>query len=76
MILRILIEWQEASDALQEVYLGVWRKLATFDAAKASPVTCTATIARKGTIDRLRVHPPRETVPVKAAFNLATPTPA
>lgn len=71
VILRILVERQESEDALQEVYLGVRRKVATFDAAKASPVTWTATIAGNRAIDRLGAHPPRETVPVEAAFGLA-----
>ena len=45
VILRILIERQESEDVLQEVYLIVWRKAATFDASKASPITWAATIA-------------------------------
>ena len=39
VILRILIERQESEDVLQEVYLIVWRKAATFDASKAVSYT-------------------------------------
>lgn len=76
VILRILVERQESEDVLQEVYLSVWRKAATFDAAKASPITWAATIARNRAIDRLRARPPRGAVPVEAAFDLADDGPA
>jgi RNA polymerase sigma-70 factor (ECF subfamily) len=76
VILRILVERQESEDVLQEVYLSVWRKAATFDAAKASPITWAATIARNRAIDRLRARPPRAHVPVEAAFDLADDGPA
>ncbi len=76
VILRILIERQESEDVLQEVYLIVWRKAATFDAAKASPITWAATIARNRAIDRLRARPPRAQVPIEAAFDLVDDGPA
>ncbi len=71
LILRILIERQEAEDVLQEVYVTVWRKAATFDPARASPITWAATIARNRAIDRLRARPVRAQVPVEAAHDLA-----
>jgi RNA polymerase sigma-70 factor (ECF subfamily) len=52
--LRLLRDELEAQDALQEVYISVWRKAATFDASRASAITWMATIARNGSIDRLR----------------------
>lgn len=52
--LRLLQDEAEAQDVLQEVYLSVWRKAASFDDARASPVTWLATIARNRSIDRLR----------------------
>ncbi len=76
VILRILVERQESEDVLQEVYLSVWRKAATFDAAKASPITWAATIARNRAIDRLRARPPRAHAPVEAAFDLADDGPS
>ena len=76
VILRILIERQESEDVLQDVYLSIWRKAATFDPSKASPITWTATIARNRAIDRLRARPPRAHVPVEQAFDLADDGPA
>jgi RNA polymerase sigma-70 factor (ECF subfamily) len=52
--LRICGERAEAEDVLQEVYLTVWQKAATFDAAKASPMTWLIAIARNKAIDRIR----------------------
>jgi len=52
--LRILGDRGEAEDVLQDVYLTVWRKAASFDEAVASPITWLVTIARNRSIDRLR----------------------
>jgi RNA polymerase sigma-70 factor (ECF subfamily) len=52
--LRILNDKSEAEDVLQEVYLTVWRKAASFDPARASPITWLVAIARNRSIDRLR----------------------
>lgn len=76
VILRIVMERQEAEDVLQEVYVTVWRKAATFDPARASPITWAATIARNRAIDRLRARPARPMVPVEAAHDLADDGPA
>lgn len=54
--LRLLRDEAEAQEVLQEVYLTVWRKAATFDASRASPITWLATIARNRSIDRLRAR--------------------
>ena len=76
VILRILINRQESEDVLQEVYVSVWRKAATFDPAKASPITWAATIARNRAIDRLRARPARPHVPVDEAFDISDDSPA
>lgn len=52
--LRILGDRQAAEDVLQDAYVTVWRKAASFDATRASPITWLATIARNRSIDRLR----------------------
>ena len=53
---RLLRDEAEAQEVLQEVYLTVWRKAASFDATRASPITWLATIARNRSIDRLRAR--------------------
>src|ERR1700682_1124291 len=52
--LRILNDRGEAEDVLQDVYVTVWRKAASFDPARASPITWLVAIARNRSIDRLR----------------------
>lgn len=52
--IRILGERGEAEDALQDIFISVWRKAGTFDAAKASPITWLAALARNRSIDRKR----------------------
>lgn len=44
----------EAEDAVQEIFLDVWRSAARFDASVASEVTFVAMIARRRLIDRRR----------------------
>jgi RNA polymerase sigma factor (sigma-70 family) len=70
--LRILGERGEAEDALQEVYVTVWRKAADFDANRASPMTWLIAIARNRSIDRLRVsRRSRNMDPIDAAAEIA-----
>lgn len=72
--LRILGDRGEAEDALQEVYLSVWRRAASFDAARASPISWLATIARNRAVDRLRsAGRPRAAAPIEAAAAVADP---
>lgn len=74
LILRILGDRGEAEDALQEVYVSVWRRAGSFDAGKASPVTWLAAIARNRAIDRLRASGrPRAAEPIHAARDIADP---
>lgn len=74
--LRILNDRGDAEDALQEVYVSVWRRASRFDAARASPVTWLATIARNRAIDRLRSSSRRRPAEgVDAALDLADPAP-
>jgi RNA polymerase sigma-70 factor (ECF subfamily) len=74
--LRILGEPAEAEDVLQEVYMIVWRRAATFDAGRASPVTWLATIARNRSIDRLRAQPAGRWAPMEAAAHVADAAPS
>ncbi len=44
----------EAEDAVQEIFIDVWRSAARYDASIASEATFVATIARRRLIDRAR----------------------
>jgi len=52
--LRILPVRPEAEEALQEAYLSVWRRAASFDATRGSAMTWLITLARNRAVDRLR----------------------
>ena len=74
--LRILGDRGEAEDALQDIYLNVWRKAGSFDAERASPITWLATLARNRSIDRLRALGGRRgSEPVEAALQIPDPSP-
>src|SRR6266568_4183775 len=65
--LRILNDRSEAEDVLQDVYVTVWRKAATFDPGRASPITWMVAIARNRAIDRLRSRADAGSDPAPAA---------
>ncbi|MEM6793924.1 MAG: RNA polymerase sigma factor [Acidobacteriota bacterium] len=45
---------QEAEDAVQEIFLSIWKNAGNFDSAKASETTFVAMIARRRLIDLFR----------------------
>jgi len=51
---RILGDRDSAADLLQDVYLEVWRKRVSYDAARGSPMAWLVTMTRSRAIDRLR----------------------
>jgi RNA polymerase sigma-70 factor (ECF subfamily) len=74
--LRILGDRGEAEDALQDIYLNVWRRAGSFDPERASPITWLATLARNRSIDRLRANGGRRgSDPIEAALHVADPSP-
>ena len=73
--LRILPVRSDAEEALQEVYLAVWRKAGTFDAARGNAMTWLLTLARNRAIDRLRARRPLRASPVELAEQIADPAP-
>lgn len=54
VVSRILPRRELAEDALQEAFLRIWQKAATYDSAIASPMAWLATIARNQAIDHRR----------------------
>lgn len=65
---RLLNSPSEAEDAVQEVFIEVWKSARTFDPALGSETTFVATIARRRLIDRRRRasrRPPGDPVPVE-----------
>jgi RNA polymerase sigma factor (sigma-70 family) len=74
--LRILGERGEAEDALQDVYMTVWRRADKFDAGLASPMTWLIAIARNRAIDQLRARGRNRLMePIDAATNLPDDAP-
>lgn len=73
--LRICGERQAAEDVLQEVYLIVWRRAATFEPQRASPITWLATIARNRAIDWRRAQGTRRAVALDEAPDVADSSP-
>lgn len=65
IVLRILRRRDLAEEVLQEVYVKIWQRAGDFDAARSSPVTWMATIARNSALDvaRRRSHVPIDEAP-------------
>ncbi len=74
---RILGDSKEAEDALQDVYVNLWRRAGRYDPDRASPITWLATFARNRAIDRLRSGAARRmsAVPVERAADIADDAP-
>jgi RNA polymerase sigma-70 factor (ECF subfamily) len=51
---RMLRNSEEAEDAVQEIFVDVWRNADRFDEAKASETTFIAMLARRRLIDKIR----------------------
>ena len=51
---RMLRNTEDAEDAVQEIFLDVWKNAARFDPSQASETTFIAMIARRRLIDRIR----------------------
>ena len=58
VLLRILRDRAEAEDALQKVYVKVWKGASLYRVNGLSPMTWLITIARNHGIDRLRARKP------------------
>ncbi|WP_240653150.1 sigma-70 family RNA polymerase sigma factor [Sphingomonas crocodyli] len=58
IVLRILPERSVAEDAMQDIYVKIWRNAAGYDAMRGSPIAWLATIARNVAIDVRRRERP------------------
>ena len=74
-VLRILGTRSEADDALQEVFIRIWRHAPRFDPRKGRGMTWMITIARNHAIDRLRARPPAAPAESDAIEALPAPGP-
>ncbi len=52
---RMLRNSDDAEDAVQEIFIDVWKNAARFDGTQASETTFVAMIARRRLIDRIRL---------------------
>ncbi len=66
LILRITRERAEAEDLLQEAFVRVWRRAATYDAQAGAPLSWLVRVARNCAIDRLRARRVRAIVDAPA----------
>ena len=73
--LRIFPERPDAEEALQDAYLKIWNKAATFESGRASPVSWLVAVTRNRAIDRVRSRGTARYVPVEEASEIPDPAP-
>ncbi|MBD8553651.1 sigma-70 family RNA polymerase sigma factor [Rhizobium sp. CFBP 8762] len=71
---RILKDRGEAEEALQEVYIKVWRRAERYVEGQTSAMAWLAAIARNHAIDVIRARKPASS-DIDAAFDIADPAP-
>lgn len=84
--IRLMGDRREAEEQLQDAFVKIWQKAATFDRRKSRPFTWAVTITRRTCIDRLRKrrhqektvpfpsesHPSLATAPAESAAEVAS----
>jgi RNA polymerase sigma factor (sigma-70 family) len=73
--LRIFRDRQEAEEALQDAYLTIWTKAASFESGRASPISWLVTLTRNRAIDRLRSRGKARMTVLDEAAEIADPAP-
>jgi RNA polymerase sigma factor (sigma-70 family) len=73
--LRILMVRPEAEEALQEVYVSVWQRAATYRSERGDAMAWLIALARNRSIDRLRARRPIASEPLVLAETVADPAP-
>lgn len=74
LALRMLGDSAEAQDALQEVFLQIWRRAPRYDAAQSSVFSWATLMTRSRVIDRLRARGRRSRVVVSSTDDGNDPT--
>jgi RNA polymerase sigma-70 factor, ECF subfamily len=73
--LRIFPDRNEAEEALQDAYLTIWNRAASFEAGRASPISWLVTVTRNRAIDRLRAKGKAGMASLDEAADVADPVP-
>ena len=73
---RVTNDATEAQDIVQDVFLQLWHKAATFDASRGSVFGWAATLTRNRAIDRVRMRRRRGELLAEAAEELQPSAPA
>jgi RNA polymerase sigma-70 factor, ECF subfamily len=73
--LRIFPDRAEAEEALQDAYLTIWNKAASFESGRASPISWLVAVTRNRAIDRLRARGRAGLAPLDEAAEVADPAP-
>lgn len=73
--LRIFPDRSEAEDVLQDAYLTIWNKAASFENGRASPISWLVAVTRNRAIDRLRAKKKAGTTSIEDAAEIADATP-
>jgi RNA polymerase sigma-70 factor (ECF subfamily) len=71
LCVRMLRDRGLAEDVLQEIFVTVWRRAASFDAARGSAITWLIALTRNRAIDRLRAQRETPLDPLMAPEQLA-----
>jgi RNA polymerase sigma-70 factor, ECF subfamily len=73
--LRIFPERHEAEEALQDAYLTIWNRAASFQPGRASPISWLVAVTRNRAIDRLRSSGKAKFTPIEDAGEIADSAP-
>jgi RNA polymerase sigma-70 factor, ECF subfamily len=73
--LRIFPDRNEAEEALQDAYLTIWNRAASFQSGRASPISWLVAVTRNRAIDRLRASGKASFAPIDEANEVADPAP-
>ncbi|MBA4286195.1 MAG: RNA polymerase subunit sigma-24 [Xanthomonadaceae bacterium] len=63
VLLRVLIRRELAEEALQDSYVRIWLKAASFDRERSTALTWMTSVARHRALDLLRAGHPEESLP-------------